>query len=82
MYKMPQNFHGMMMITILLLFGIFSSTFSSFRNKQRKVFDNIQLGVPNPADTVSAPQSIALLCHVFLFFGSVLKYLLKHQNLF
>lgn len=59
----------MMMITIIIWY-FFSSTFSSFRNKQRKVFDNIQLGVQNPADTVSAPQLIALLCHVF--FGSVL----------
>lgn len=32
----------------------------------RKVFDHIQLGVHNPADTVSAPDSIALFCHVFL----------------
>lgn len=31
----------------------------------RKVFDHIQLGVHNPADTVSAPDSIALFCHVF-----------------
>lgn len=67
----------------LLLSGIFASTFSSFGNKQRMVFDIILLGVQNPADTVSAPQSNSFIMlwfpFYFNFFGSVLC-LSKHWH--
>lgn len=64
-----------------LLSGIFALTFSSFGNKQRMVFDIILLGVQNPADTVSAPQSNSFIMLWFIFLGICSLMSFKAPNL-